>query len=46
MGLNGPSRTIVYEPDEQPAQPEPRVEPEPEPVAAPAPEREPEPVGA
>lgn len=46
MGLTGPSREVVYEPVEQPAQPEPRVDPEPEPVAAPVPEREPEPVGA
>ena len=48
MGLDGPSREIIVEPAEQPAQlPEPREEPAPEREPAPqAPKREPEKVPA
>lgn len=46
MGLSGPSRTVEYDPAEQPARPEPREEPTPEPAREPAPEREAEPVPA
>lgn len=46
VGLTGPSREVIYEPAEQPAEPQPRVEPEPERAPAPAPEREREPVPA
>lgn len=45
-GLDGPSRTIIYDPAEEPAQQPPREEPMPEPEPAPVPEREPEKVPA
>lgn len=44
-GLDGPSRTIIVEPQEQPRPeraPEPVPEPAPEPVPERAPERKPE----
>ena len=48
MGLDGPSREIIYEPEEQPAKPQRDSEPTPrrEPAPETTPEREPEKVPA
>jgi hypothetical protein len=42
-GLTGPSKTIVVEPTEQPARPEPRREAPARPAPAKTPDREPVP---